>query len=130
MHVLDIIGEAGDQPAGRLTVEKAEIQAKQVGKQVLAHAVHDRLPHPFQHDHLGKGANKNQHHQKRVLQDNTTQSLCPQFIGQVCGQDVVINAALHELRHNQRGNAHCQGQDHRNGQGTFVAGAVAKDAPP
>jgi len=54
VHVLDIVGQAGDQPPGGLMVEIGQVQGQEMGKKVLAQAVHDRLSDPFKEHHLAE----------------------------------------------------------------------------
>ena len=66
IHVLDVVGEAGDQPPHRVRVEKSQIQAQHVSEKALANGVHDVLSGPFQGHDLEEIGDKtdHDHHQK------------------------------------------------------------------
>ncbi len=116
MHVLDVVGQPGDQPAGGLRLEKGQVQGEQVGEQVLAQPVHHPLADPLEQHHLHEGEHEHGQHQQAVLQGHPAQAGDPFGPAEALGQDGVIDADLHEPRHGQGGRRDRQGEEHGQGE--------------
>ena len=130
VHVLDVVGQPGDQTPGGLAVEIGKIQGQKVGKEVLPQAVHDRLPDPFEHHHLDKGGQKDNSDQQPIPQGDPAQSGNPLGVAQGPGNDIVIDPQLHQPRQTQSGCGDDQGENHRPGQPQQVARTVDENPPP
>ena len=131
MHVLDIVGQAGDQTAGRLIVKIGRDPGSTDGQKGPA-ADRCMIDWPIHSSTTTwqKVAKKNDHDQEPVLHRHPAESGNPLRHAQGLGHDVMIDPQLHQPGQTKGGDGDDQGQKHRSGQAQSMAPAVAENPPP
>mgnify|MGYP001821206724 CR=1 FL=1 len=130
MHVLDIVGQPGDQSARRLVGEKAEIEIEDMIEKLLADAMHHRLADPFEQNSLDESKDEpgcNQHADKQA---DFPQSAIAFIEGKHRGRNIGVDTGLHEVGQAQRREGDPQRKKHRDGNRYFEAPAVFEDPQP